>query len=88
VRCAPALGREGLLQAALVGPAPVLTRYNLQAQTADQFLVHQWWLDHDGVLVLLQEMEQQYDRPVTRILDTLEKLVPEFAQTIRAGWPK
>jgi predicted nucleic acid-binding protein len=63
-------------------PASVLSRYSLDVQTAGQFLVHQWWLDRHGILTMLDEMEQQYDRPAQQMLSTLEKLVPEFAQSI------
>lgn len=65
-------------------PAHVLSRYSLQALTADQFLVHQWWLDQDGVLAMLKDMERDYDRPVDRMLSTLQKLVPDFVRSIQS----
>jgi hypothetical protein len=62
-----------------------LTRYELDARSADTFLVNQWWLDPTTVTQVLSEMADEYARPMARSLTALEKLVPEFVQGIRAS---
>lgn len=66
-------------------PPVLLRRYELDAQSADTFLVNQWWLDPTTVTQVLSEMADEYARPIAQSLTALERLVPEFVQGIRAS---
>ncbi len=59
-----------------------LAESGLLVQTADEFLIHQWWLDPDGVTEELVSMASAKSRPaltVEQVLDSLARSTPEFA---------
>lgn len=63
-----------------------LAESGLLVQTADEFLVHQWWLDPPGVHGLLAEMADATRRPpltVEQVLDSLARSAPEFVALVR-----
>ena len=63
-----------------------LAESGLLVQTADEFLVHQWWLDPQGVDEVLAEMADATRRPpltVEQVLDSLARSAPEFVALVR-----
>jgi predicted nucleic acid-binding protein len=63
-----------------------LAESGLLVQTADEFLVHQWWLDPPGVDEVLAEMADATRRPpltVEQVLDSLGRSAPEFVALVR-----
>lgn len=59
----------------------------IEVQSLDAFLLNQWTLDDDVVLVVLGEMEHDRVRPprtVEELLNALEPLAPSFAASVRA----
>ncbi len=65
-----------------------LAESGLLVQTADDFLVHQWWLDPAGVLEELAAMAASTSRPaltVAQVLDSLRRFAPEFAGLVERG---
>ena len=65
-----------------------LAESGLLAQTADEFLIHQWWLDPQGVDQVLTEMAAATTRPplaVAEILESLRRLAPEFVNLVEQG---
>jgi hypothetical protein len=63
-----------------------LAESGLLIQTADEFLIHQWWLDPKGVAEVLAEMAGATSRPpltVTQVLDSLGRSAPDFARLVR-----
>jgi hypothetical protein len=64
-----------------------LAESGLLVQTADEFLVHQWWLDPQGVAEVLPAMAEATSRPaltVEQVLDSLDRTAPEFVALARA----
>lgn len=62
-----------------------LAESGLLVQTADEFLIHQWWLDPQGVDEVLAEMAAATTRPpltVSQILESLRRLAPEFVSLV------
>jgi predicted nucleic acid-binding protein len=65
-----------------------LAESGLLVQTADEFLIHQWWLDPEGVEEALAEMAAATTRPaltVAEVLKSLRRIVPEFASLVEQG---
>jgi len=65
-----------------------LAESGLLVQTADEFLVHQWWLDPDAVTEEIASMASATSRPPlspSQVLDSLERTAPEFARLTRAS---
>jgi hypothetical protein len=59
-----------------------LAESGLLVQTADEFLIHQWWLDPQGVDEVLAEMAAATSRPplsVAEVLESIRRSAPEFA---------
>lgn len=57
----------------------------LLVQTADEFLIHQWWLDPTGVAAELVEMAAATTRPPlspVAVLESLSRLAPDFARLV------
>ncbi len=57
-------------------------------QTADEFLIHQWWLDPEGVGEVLVAMAEATSRPrlsVEQILESLGRFAPEFVNLVQRG---
>jgi PIN domain len=68
-------------------PKP-LAESGLLVQTADEFLIHQWWLDPQGVDEVLAEMAAGTKRPplsVAQVLESLRRLAPEFVSLVEQG---
>jgi hypothetical protein len=66
----------------------VLAESGLLVQTADEFLIHQWWLDPQGVDEVLSEMAAATSRPpltVAQVLESLRRLAPEFVSLVEQG---
>jgi predicted nucleic acid-binding protein len=58
-----------------------LAEVGLLVHTADEFLVHQWWLDPAGVLEELAAMAASTSRPsltAAQVLESLRRFAPEF----------
>lgn len=58
-----------------------LAEVGLLVQTADEFLVHQWWLDPSGVIEDLSAMAESTTRPpltLDEVLASLSRNAPEF----------
>ena len=58
-----------------------LAETGLLVHTADEFLVHQWWLDSAGVLEELAAMAASTSRPAltaAHVLESLRPFAPEF----------
>jgi predicted nucleic acid-binding protein len=58
-----------------------LAEVGLLVHTADEFLVHQWWLDPAGVLEELAAMAASMSRPAlaaAQVLESLRRFAPEF----------
>lgn len=65
-----------------------LAESGLLVQTADEFLIHQWWLDPQGVDEVLAEMAAATTRPpltVAEVLQSLRRLAPEFVSLVEQG---
>src|SRR2546426_6419181 len=65
-----------------------LAESGLLVQTADDFLIHQWWLDPQGVDEVLAEMAAATTRPpltVAQVLESLRRLAPEFVSLVEQG---
>jgi hypothetical protein len=69
-----------------------LAELGLLVQTADEFLVHQWWLDPEGVGEVLALMAAAMSRsPLTvdHVLESLRSFAPEFVGLVeRASAPE
>jgi hypothetical protein len=81
-------GTADVIVTANVGdfPADRLARFDLVAQAADDFLIHQWWLDPAGVLRAIEEQAAALKRPPLSTADVVERLarvVPTFARLVR-----
>ena len=63
-------------------PAEALSLWNVEAQTPDEFLVHQFHLDSATVLAKLQEQAAGRGG-MDRLLEIHCKTVPEFTELIR-----
>ena len=69
-------------------PAEALAAYRLLAQTPDDFLIHQWWLDPGSaaqVLIGQSAATRRPHRSPEEILDHLGKSVPAFAAIVRSS---
>ena len=68
-----------------------LAEIGLLVQTADEFLVHQWWLDPEGVGEVLSSMAAATSRPPLteeQVLESLRRFAPEFVNLVeRASSP-
>jgi hypothetical protein len=63
-----------------------LAESGLVVQTADEFLIHQRWLDPQGVAEVLSEMAGATRQPpltVDQVLDSLSRSAPEFVSIVR-----
>lgn len=63
-----------------------LAESGLLVQAADEFLIHQWWLDPLGVAEVLSEMAEATRHPpltLEHVLDSLSRLAPEFVAIVR-----
>jgi hypothetical protein len=98
----PELGTDAhVLAAAVVGgaavivtqnlkhfPAEVLDRHHLEAQSADEFLVHQWWLDPAAAARVIAHQSEGTRRPhysIPELLGHLRRTVPGFADLAAAS---
>lgn len=80
-------GRADVIVTANVGdfPGDRLARFDLVAQTADDFLIHQWWLDPSGVLRAIEEQAAALKRPpltTADLVERLERVAPTFARLV------
>jgi len=87
------LGEDAhVLAAAVIGGADVivndnvrdfadatLEQYRLHAQTADDFLVHQWWLDPEVAARVISEQSTGTRRPHLPVADLLDRLSRRLA---------
>lgn len=67
-------------------PEDALARYRLTAQTADDFLIHQWWLDPGMAARVIVEQSGGTRNPHIPVADLLQRLsarVPTFADLAR-----
>ncbi len=68
-----------------------LAKVGLLVHTADEFLVHQWWLDPAGVLDELAAMAASTNWPsltAAQVLESLRRFAPEFVNLVeRASSP-
>jgi hypothetical protein len=94
-------GDRHVVAAALAARADVIVTNNIRhfaperladsgllVQTADDFLIHQWWLDPQGVGEVLAEMAAATTRPpltVADVLESLHRLAPEFVSLVEQG---
>jgi hypothetical protein len=65
-----------------------LAESGLAVQTADEFLVHQWWLDPDAVMDEIGSMASATSKPplsVGEVLNSLERTAPEFARLVKGS---
>jgi predicted nucleic acid-binding protein len=65
-----------------------LAEVGLLVQTADEFLIHQWWLDPSGVVEEIIAMAASTARPsltARQVLQSLGRHVPEFAALVAAS---
>jgi PIN domain len=63
-----------------------LSESGLVVQTADEFLIHQWWLDPQGVTDVLTAMAEATRQPsltVDQVLDSLGRSAPEFVSLVK-----
>ena len=68
-----------------------LAESGIVVQTADEFLIHQWWLDPQGVDEVLAAMANATSRPpltTAQVLDSLGRTAPEFARLVRDQEPQ
>ncbi len=71
-------------------PANELGDLGLDVQSLDGFLLNQWTLDSEAVTQVLEEMEQDRNRPpktIPELLDALEHHAPDFAAAVRTDLP-
>jgi hypothetical protein len=63
-------------------PETALTSWNVEAQSSDDFLVHQYHLDPD---VVIQKLQEQAERRggIARLLEIHERTVPQFTGLVR-----
>jgi hypothetical protein len=63
-------------------PKAALTPWNVEAQSPDDFLVHQYHLDPD---VVMQKLQEQAERRggIERLLEIHERTVPQCTSLIR-----
>jgi hypothetical protein len=69
-------------------PVPALVPYRLSAQSADDFLVHQWWLDPATGARVLVEQSAGTTRPhipVPELLARLRSRLPGFVEVAEAS---
>jgi hypothetical protein len=62
-----------------------LAEIGLLVQTADEFLIHQWWLDPSGVIDELLAMAEGTSRPpltLREVLASLSRNAPEFVELV------
>ena len=92
-------GDRHVVAAALAARADVIVTNNIRhfalerlaetgvlVQTADEFLIHQWWLDSDAVAEALTEMAETTSRPPLtheQVLESLGKSAPGFVALAR-----
>lgn len=65
-----------------------LAESGLLVQTADEFLVHQWWLDPRSVEEILAEIAETTSRPqltIPQVLESLQRFAPEFVILVETG---
>jgi len=65
-----------------------LADVGLRVQTADEFLIHQWWLDPSGVVEDILAMAAATSRPpltAMQVLESLGRHAPEFTALVRAS---
>ena len=58
-----------------------LAELGVLIQTAEEFLIHQWWLDPAGILEELAAMAASTSRPAltaVQVLDSLRRFAPDF----------
>ena len=70
-------------------PLDVLQRYNVTAQSADDFLLEQWGLHAATIVSILGEQAAALRHPPMSPLDALERLrqsAPRFAEAVRGEW--
>lgn len=63
-----------------------LAESGLLVQTADEFLIHQWWLDPQGVSEVLTAMAEATRQPsltVYQVLDSIGRSAPELVALVR-----
>ena len=69
-------------------PVEALAPLGILVQHPDEFLVHQWRLDHIGVVAELAAMSAVTTRPPLSpadVLEALERFAPRFVETVRAS---
>lgn len=67
-----------------------LAESGLLVQTVDEFLIHQWWLEPQGVDEVLAEMAAATSRPplsVAEVLESIRRFAPEFVGLVERGSP-
>jgi hypothetical protein len=67
-------------------PERILERYGLAAQSPDDFLVQQWWLDPESVAAVLVEQARGTSRPPLTpddIFTRLRFMAPTFVKLVR-----
>jgi hypothetical protein len=65
-----------------------LAQSGLLVQTADEFLIHWWWLDPQAVDDVLVEMAAATSRPpltTAQVLESLRRFAPEFVSLVERG---
>jgi hypothetical protein len=68
-----------------------LAESGLLVQTASEFLIHQWWLDPQGIDEVLAAMADATSRPpltMAQVLDSLERTASEFVRLVRDQEPQ
>ena len=63
-------------------PDDALVPHRIEAETADDFLIHQWWLDPQAAALVVKEQSEGTRRPhypPLELLRHLQKVVPAFA---------
>ncbi len=62
-----------------------LAESGLLVQTADEFFIHQWWLDPQGAVDELASMAASTSRPilgVQQVLESLRRSAPDFVSLV------
>jgi len=65
-----------------------LAESGLVVQTADEFLIHQWWLDPQSVDAVLTEVAASTSRPpltIEGVRESLRRVAPEFVSLVERG---
>ncbi len=65
-----------------------LAETGMPVQTADEFLIHQWWLDPSGIVEEIIAMAASTARPsltAQQVLQSLGRHAPEFADLVAAS---